>query len=141
MAANPRTATKKRTTKPKPTPAVADDFEPVRLTSKPADVDRIVLFYVDDEAYSIPKHVGRNHGLRYLRTMRRQGEALAAQELLEVLIGEDGYTALMDCEDLTDEQLDQIMNRLRDMALGEVEDEEGKEGRQGHARRKAPQGH
>ncbi|MEU1088968.1 hypothetical protein ABZ401_19395 [Streptomyces sp. NPDC005892] len=128
MAANARTATKKRTTtKPKvTTPRVAEDFEPVRLTSKPADVDRIVLFYVDDTEYSIPQHVGRNHGLRYLRTMRRQGEALAAQELLEVLIGEDGYQALMDCDDLTDEQLDQIMNRLRDMALGEVEDEEGK---------------
>lgn len=126
MAANARTAAKKRTTKPKPTPAVAEDFEPVRLTSKPADtVERIVLFYVDDTEYSIPKQVGRNHGLRYLRTMRRQGEALAAQELLEVLIGEDGYTALMDCDDLTDEQLDQIMNRLRDMALGEVEDEAG----------------
>jgi tetrahydromethanopterin S-methyltransferase subunit G len=126
MAANARTTAKKRTTKPKAAPTVAEDFEPVRLTSKPADVDRIVLFYVDDTEYSIPKRVGRNHGLRYLRTMRKQGEALAAQELLEVLIGEDGYQALMDCDDLEDDQLDQIMNRLRDMALGEVEDEEGK---------------
>ncbi|MFF0055683.1 hypothetical protein ACFYRI_14960 [Streptomyces microflavus] len=127
MAANARTATKKRTSpKPKAAPEVAEDFEPVRLTSKPADTaERIVLFYVDDQEFSIPKQVGRNHGLRYLRTMRKQGEALAAQELLEVLIGEDGYTALMDCDDLTDEQLDQIMNRLRDMALGEVEDEAG----------------
>ncbi|NEE46838.1 hypothetical protein G3M55_19780, partial [Streptomyces sp. SID8455] len=83
MAANARTASKKRTSpKPKAAPAVAEDFEPVRLTSKPADrAERIVLFYVDDTEYSIPKQVGRNHGLRYLRTMRKQGEALAAQEL------------------------------------------------------------
>lgn len=127
MAANARTAAKKRTSpKPKTTPAVAEDFEPVRLTSKAADADRIVLFYVDDQEYSIPKRVGRNHGLRYLRTMRKQGEALAAQELLEILIGEDGYEALMDCDDLEDAQLDQIMTRLRDMALGEVEEQEGK---------------
>ncbi|MFD9223818.1 hypothetical protein ACFWDI_28395 [Streptomyces sp. NPDC060064] len=131
MAANTRTAAAKKRTAPKPkttTPEVAEDFEPVRLTSKPdTPADRIVLFYVDDQEYSIPKRVGRNHGLRYLRTMRKQGEALAAQELLEVLIGEDGYTALMECEDLEDEQLDKIMTRLRDMALGEVEDEtEGK---------------
>jgi hypothetical protein len=106
------------------------DFEPVRLTSKSdAPVSRIVLFYVDDEEYSIPKKIGRNHGLRYLQTMRKQGEAIAAQELLEILIGEDGYTALMECEDLEDEQLDQIMTRLRDMALGEVEDETGGKGK------------
>lgn len=107
-------------------PEVAEDFVPVRLASKStAPADRIVLFYVDEEEYSIPKRVGRNHGLRYLRTMRRQGEAIAAQELLEILIGEDGYEALMECEDLTDEDLDKIMTRLRDMALGEVE-EKGK---------------
>lgn len=127
MAANARTAAKKRTSpKPKTTPTVAEDFEPVRLTSKPADTDRIVLFYVDDDEYSIPKRIGRNHGLRYLQTMRKQGEALAAQELLEILIGEDGYEALMNCDDLEDAQLDQIMTRLRDMALGEVEEQEGK---------------
>jgi hypothetical protein len=134
MAANARTAaaTKKRAaTKPKAAPtAVAEDFEPVRLSSKSeAPIDRIVLFYVDDEEYSIPKRVGRNHGLRFLQTMRKQGEALAAQELLEVLIGADGYAALMGCDDLEDEQLDQIMNRLRDMALGEVEDEGKAKGR------------
>lgn len=132
MAANPRVAAKKRTTpKPKTTPTVAaEDFEPVRLSStSTVPADRIVLFYVDDEEYSIPKKVGRNHGLRFLQTMRKQGEALAAQELLEVLIGEDGYKALMNCDDLEDEQLDQIMNRLRDMALGEVEDEGKAKGR------------
>ena len=126
-AAAPRkTAAKKQAA----APAVAADFEPVRLTSKSDTVgDRIVLFYVDEEEYSIPKHVGRNHGLRYLRTMRLQGEALAAQELLEALIGEDGYKALMECDDLEDEQLDKIMTRLRDMALGEVEEEGKAKGR------------
>lgn len=124
-AATPRKTAAKKVAAP--APAVAADFEPVRLTSKSdAPADRIVLFYVDDEEYSIPKKIGRNHGLRYLRTMRLQGEALAAQELLEALIGEDGYKALMECDDLEDEQLDKIMTRLRDMALGEVEDEGGK---------------
>jgi hypothetical protein len=129
MAANARTAAAKKraATKPKAAPAPEQDFEPVRLNSKSeTPIDRIVLFYVDDQEYSIPKRVGRNHGLRFLQTMRKQGEALAAQELLEILIGEDGYQALMDCDDLEDEQLDRIMNRLRDMALGEVEDEGGK---------------
>ncbi len=132
----PTTSTpRKRTPKKKaaaaaPAPAVAEDFEPVRLTSKSdAPADRIVLFYVDDTSYSIPKKIGRGHGLRYLRTMRLQGEALAAQELLESLIGEDGYTALMECDDLEDEQLDKIMTRLRDMALGEVEEEGKAKGR------------
>jgi hypothetical protein len=130
MAANARTATRKRTAPVKKTTApadVAEGFEPVRLTSKSAtEEDRVVLFYVDDEAYSVPKKIGRNHGLRYLRTARRQGEAFAAQELLEVLIGEDGYEALMNCDDLGDDDLDRIMDRLRDEALGAVEDEGGK---------------
>lgn len=110
-----------------PTPATVDeDFEPVRLTSKTdAPADRVVLFYVDDEPYTIPKKISRGHGLRFLRTMRRQGEAIAAQELMETLIGEDGYEALMNCDDLTDEDLDKIMDRLRDEALGAVEDETG----------------
>jgi hypothetical protein len=135
MAANARTAVKKRTPVKKTTapPAVAEDFEPVRLSSTPAaPEDRVVLFYVDDEPYSVPKKIGRNHGLRYLRTVRKQGEALAAQELLEVLIGEDGYNALMNCDDLNDDDLDRIMDRLRDEALGAVEDED--EGGKGKAR-------
>lgn len=115
----------KKTAAPVPA-AVDEDFEPVRLASKStAPVDRVVLFYVDDTAYGIPKKIGSNHGLRYLQTARKQGEAIAAQELLETLIGEDGYEALMGCDDLEDEQLDKIMTRLRDMALGEVEDRNG----------------
>jgi hypothetical protein len=109
-----------------PAPAAGEDFEPVRLTSKSdAPADRVVLFYVDDEPYTIPKKISRGHGLRFLQTMRKQGEALAAQELLEVLIGEDGYEALMNCDDLEDDDLDKIMNRLRDEALGAVEEETG----------------
>lgn len=135
MAANARTATASRrraTAKPAPTPKPVPegDFEPVRLVSKPADPDdRVVLFYVDDTAYSIPRKVGRNYGLRFLQTARKQGEAMAAQELLEILIGEDGYEALMACDALRDEDLDRIISQLRDMALGAVEDEPGKKGR------------
>lgn len=123
---------KKRTSKRTAPPAVAGDggAEPLRLTSKPAaDTGRVVLFYVDDTAYSVPKVIGRNHGLRYLKTARRLGEALAAQELMETLLGEDGYDALMGCEGLTDDDLDAITTRLRDGALGEVEDETGGKGR------------
>jgi hypothetical protein len=137
MAANARTAartaTARRAARPAPEPTVEDEaaFEPVRLTSKPeVEDDRVVLFYVDDEAYSIPKKIGRNYGLRYLRTARKQGEALAAQELLETLIGEEGYEALMDCDGLEDEDLDRIMEQLRDGALGAVEEAPGK-GRRG----------
>ena len=130
MAANAHTATKRaaaRKPKPAPEPSADGGFEPVRLTSKPAvEAARAVLFYVDDTAYSIPKKIGRNHGLRYLQTARKQGEALAAQELLEILIGEDGYQALMDCDGLGDEDLDRIMTQLRDGALGAVEDAGGK---------------
>ena len=130
MAANARTATASRrraTTKPAPQAVPEGDFEPVRLSSKPSvEVARVVLFYVDDEAYSIPEKIGRNHGLRYLRTANKKGEALAAQELLEILIGEDGYTALMECEGLSDDDLDRIMTQLRDGALGAVEEESGK---------------
>jgi hypothetical protein len=137
MVANARTATRTATArraKPAPAPAVEEDagYEPVRLTSKPeTEKDRVVLFYVDGEPYSIPKKIGRNYGLRYLQTARKQGEALAAQELLEVLIGEDGYQALMDCDGLEDEALEQIMDQLRDGALGAVEEESGKGGKRG----------
>jgi len=120
-------AAKKRPAKRAAAPAAAagdDGFEPVRITSK-AEVGRVVLFYVDDVAYTIPKKIGRNHGLRYLKTARRQGEAMAAQELMETLLGEDGYDALMDCDGLTDEDLDRIMTQLRDGALGEAEDDTG----------------
>ncbi|WUH94561.1 hypothetical protein OG900_33395 [Streptomyces sp. NBC_00433] len=137
MVANTRTAARRtqaaRKPRPAPAPVVDDEveYEPVRLTSKPeVEEERVVLFYVDDVEYSIPKKIGRNYGLRYLRTARRQGEALASQELLEVLIGEDGYQALMDCDGLEDEDLDRIMEQLRDGALGAVEEEPGK-GRRG----------
>lgn len=131
MAPTTRTAPPKKHTAKKTAPAAAASdggAGPLRLTSKP-EAERVVLFYVDDTPYSIPKVIGRNHGLRYLKTARRQGEAMAAQELMETLLGEDGYDALMDCEGLTDDDLDAITTRLRDGALGEVEDETGGKGR------------
>jgi hypothetical protein len=133
MAPTTRTVPPKKRTAKKTPPAVAASdggTEPLRLTSKPTSAeDRVVLFYVDDTAYSIPKVIGRNHGLRFLKTARRQGEAMAAQELMEILLGEDGYDALMSCDGLSDEDLDVITTRLRDGALGEVEDETGGKGR------------
>lgn len=131
-----RTPVKRRTTSsPKrqtPEPAVAasdGDFEIIQLTSKPADEQRVALFAIDGEAYTIPKTVSQGIALEFLRISREMGDAIAAQRLLERLLGPESYAALEQCQDLDDVKMQRIVDMAQKIAFGKAEvTEEGKAG-------------
>ncbi len=126
------TTTRRRTTK---TPAVRNiqppqDFEPVRfVTKRPEDrepVERVVLFSLDDKDYTIPRKFPVNLGLRVIRTMRKRGQEIAMAELLEEVIGEDAYEALVNYPDITNDDVTRLMEIVNALALGSLDGPKGR---------------
>ena len=82
---------------------------------------RVPLFYIDDDEYTIEAHPSPARGLKYLHLMRTEGTDVATQYMLETLLGAEGYEALMNYDDLTDEQLEQVITAASKILLGAVE--------------------
>ena len=101
----------------------------IALTTRPVDDDNVAesieLFTIDDVAYSIPSKPRVNVALKYLRLARTQGQDMAVGWLLEELLGEAGYTALMDYDDLTVEDLTSVAQAAVKVVLGAMEDATG----------------
>lgn len=121
-AAAKRTA---RKTTPAPAPAVdAEDDGPqvVRLTSRKNKTDkRIPLFSIDDVEYSIPARPRMNISLQFMHLTREEGDTAAMDYLLEKLLGEDGYKALREYDDLEPQDFAKITAIASEVALGALE--------------------
>lgn len=106
-----------------------DDDEPqilrIKSSGTDAEPERKPLFYIDDEVYTAPAKVGPNVGLKYLRILRTRGEEVGAAFMLETLLGTEGYEALMDYDELTDDQLAQIIESASKIMMAAVETPKG----------------
>ncbi|MFJ4926838.1 hypothetical protein [Streptomyces sp. NPDC088736] len=108
-------------------PAVAPGdlgFEPVRIAADD-DVpeERVPLFYIGEDEYTIPKSIPRGVALQYLRHASEVGHEVATAPLLIRVLGEDAYLALEQSRAMTGEQLEQIVDIIIKQALGEQEKE------------------
>lgn len=118
------TASRKPTSRPAPAaaPSAEPEFEVLRLTTTPqAGEERVPLFYIDDVEYGIPKRPRMNVALQYLRLAKESGDAIAADYLLESLLGREGYRALREYDQLTVEQFSQIAAVATRLTLGALE--------------------
>lgn len=110
---------------PRPDPEEEPDDAPkiLRLKTAPkgAKRQRETLFYIDDTEYSVEVHPSPARSLKYLKLMRDEGADIATQYMLENLLGEEGYQALMEYEDLTDEQFEQVVTAASKIMLGSFE--------------------
>lgn len=125
MAATRRAAPRRSPPKPQ---LIGDDFEfePLQLSSKEVpETTRMPLFYLDDIEYRIDVPFRVNLSLQYLRMAREQGENIATGWLMEQVLGQDGYTALMEYEGLQAKHLRRIGAVVSNLALGAVEDPKG----------------
>jgi hypothetical protein len=99
--------------------------EPIEIhTLDPADapdVETEVLFTIDGTEYRVPKEVPPITGLRALDIIADEGEAPGLRWLLQEVLGQDGYDALLACPSITSKQLGQIMTVVRDKAMGDLE--------------------
>lgn len=98
------------------------DFEPIQITTSPldpdAEPDRVHVFSIDDEAFYMPADIPPAVGLRYMDVARSKGESAAQAYLLEAVLGEDAYQALINCDDVTSEQLEAIGDAIARAAFG-----------------------
>ena len=107
--------------------AAALDFEPIRIDADEDVVEeRVPLFYIGDDEYTIPKAIPTGAALQYLRIAGERGEQFAAPTLLTRVLGADAYEALESSKALDDEQLERIIKIVVDLSLGRKEKKEGK---------------
>lgn len=102
-----------------------EEFEPIQIIQRSdeerAQDERITLFYIGDTAYDIPARPRVNLAIKYLKDIREEGEELAQANLLVKLIGDEGYDALCEAEDILPEQFEAIMNIAAAKTLGALE--------------------
>jgi len=102
---------------------------PVRLvTGSAPPAPNVELFSLDGVSYTIPAKPRVNLALRYLWHSKQYGDDRAAAELLESLLGAEGFEALMNYDDLTGDQFEAIMRVATRYTLGALEDTTGKSG-------------
>ncbi|MFE3031583.1 hypothetical protein ACFXKY_08030 [Streptomyces canus] len=95
------------------------DFEPIRIASNDDVVEeRVPLFYIGDDPYTIPKDIPPGVALQYLREAREHGRDLATAPLLNRVLGEEAYEALEQSKALSDDQMEWIVEKVLDLALG-----------------------
>ncbi len=97
----------------------ADDFEPIHIAANEDVVEeRVPLFFIGDDEYTIPKAIPPGVALEFLREAREHGRDLATAPLLNRVLGEDAYTALEQSKALTEDQMQWIVDKVLDLALG-----------------------
>ena len=90
----------------------------------PAKSDLIPLFEIDGKEYCAPRRPALGVGMQYLRTERIHGHMSATMELVEALIGKEGYLALCNYPQLEDEHLAAVIKRAKALVFGRnLEDE------------------
>ncbi len=115
------------TTRKKTAAAIEQDEADNRIvlpasTAAALSEDQVVLFELDGREYTVPAQPRAVVALRYLRAVRKGGTEAGAAQLLTDLIGQDGFDALCDYEDLKPAQLKAIMEAAQKLALGAVEE-------------------
>jgi hypothetical protein len=98
----------------------------IALESK-ASEDFIDLFSIDGTTFSVQARPRPNIALKYMKELRDTKNAEVAQAgLLIDMIGEDGYEALVNCDGLTPDQFENIVQIVSDLAMGGMEKAQGK---------------
>lgn len=115
-----------------PPPPGVPAFEVIRFTTAGKDAaagPRVTLFSVDGKDYTIPAAPDLRIGLQATRVAARAPAHLAEARVLDfvmtAMLGEDGWTALLDCEDITREQFRLITETCQALTVGALEDPKG----------------
>lgn len=91
-------------------------------------VEMINLFQLGGRTYQIPAKPRVNLALKFLWQRKTKGELEAAAALLGDMIGDEGFQALMEYEDLTSEILEKVCTAAATVAMGGMEQAVGNSG-------------
>lgn len=94
---------------------------PIRISTKGRDkAPRVPLFELDGEVFTIPDPIPASYAAKFLKRLRDMGENMAAILTVDELLGPDTISALAECEEITQEEMQLIFNELRDRLIGSV---------------------
>lgn len=112
---------------------VSNEEKSLRVIKKgKRTVVRIPLFVYEDEdgnttEFTVPEKPGPNVTLKFLDELRRTGnEMFASMSLLSAMLGKEQYDALLDIDDLEDEDLSAILEAVVTLAMERAEEVAGK---------------
>jgi hypothetical protein len=109
------------TNKPARASKPAEKPKLIELNAPTAEVARVELFSINGKAYTVPTSMPQNKGLRYVNIARKQGPEASADYLLETLLGEEAYDALMDYDALTEEDMTNILEAVTAIAIASAQ--------------------
>jgi hypothetical protein len=101
----------------------------LRSAKNPAEEKRIPAFSINGVTYSILTQPRVNQGLKYVHLARTKGSEIAVDYMLEVLLGVEGYAALIEFDDLTEDDLKAVIDAASRIMAGAVETPKGKQPR------------
>lgn len=99
---------------------IAINFDARPKREEGAD-ERIPVFYLDGVEYTIPKRVNMSIGLRFIRDRAKYGSDVAIVNLMEEMLGQEAYEALLNYDGVTEEDFEQITMILSRAAMGKLE--------------------
>ena len=83
-----------------------------KTKAEKAEAARKVLFTIDDEEFSIPEKLDPILVMRFLNSMRIDGENFAVLTLMGQALGEEKLKRFLEWEDLTEEVFAQVQNMI-----------------------------
>lgn len=95
-------------------------------TAAPVSEERIDVFSIDGETYSMPQEINGHFAIAVLEQIRVSGAESVVSWMLEEAIGSKGYRALRNCETLKTADLKAVIKVVSDHVLGAVEEVAGK---------------
>jgi len=98
----------------------------LRTAASPAEEERIPVFEIDDVVYTMATKVKTNQGLQYMHLARTRGTEMAIDYAMEITLGKEGFQALREFEDLTEEDLAAVIEKATATLTGAVEGPKGK---------------
>jgi len=114
-------------------PALNDETDPkivsLRSAINPPQDERIPAFSINGTTYSIATRPKVNAALKYTNLARTRGSEIAIDFMLETLLGKAGYQALIDFDDLTEDNLTAVITAASKIMAGAVEAPKGKQSR------------
>jgi hypothetical protein len=114
-----------------PEASASGESEILRLSTKDKGepIKMVELFEIDDKPYSVPLKPSPTVGLKYLHILKHEGQQEAAYYMLSTMLGEAGYEALMNYEQLTEEQYNFVLGAALRIATGKNERPKGNRNR------------
>jgi hypothetical protein len=107
--------------------ASAPNIVSLRSAINPPEGQRVPAFSINGTVYTIATRPKTNAGLKYIHLARTKGQEIAVDFMLETLLGTEGYQALMDFDDLTEQNLTDVITAASKIMLGAVEGPKGKQ--------------